>query len=196
MSLGDNESHMNKRKILRRACAFIVLLILVSIFPRHGKSQTTPFHLAEATIQDVHNAYKSGRVTAHQLVQLYLKRIEAFDKKGPNLNAIITVNSRALQEADQLDAAFKSSGNIGPLHGIPVIIKDQMDAKGMPTTLGSILFKNYFPDPASSVAETLRMAGAIILSKTPLGELARAGTPGSLFGSPRIPFASSRTSLA
>src|SRR5215470_11230631 len=96
---------------------------------------TRSFNVLEATIDDIHSGFKSGQLTTRQLVQMYLDRIEAYDKKGPAINAIITINSRALEEADQLDAAFKSSGFVGALHGIPIIIKDQADAKGMPTTL-------------------------------------------------------------
>ncbi len=181
------------RNIPGRACGSIAVLLLVSLFPGAGQSQTKPFHLVEATIQDVQDAYKSGRLTAHQLVQLYLNRIEAYDKKGPGLNAIITINPRALQEADQFDVAFRTSGINGPLDGIPILLKDQMDAKGMPTTLGSILFKNYFPDRDSFVAEKLRKAGAIILAKTTLGELGGGDTHGSLFGSTRNPYGLDRT---
>ena len=117
-------------------------------------AQSNPsFNLVEATIDDIHNAYKSGQLTCRQVVQMYLDRIEAFDKKGPALNALITVSSDALKDADRLDAAYKASGPVGPLHGIPVIVKDQADVKGMPTTLGSVLFKDYFPDRDSFVAE-------------------------------------------
>src|SRR5947209_13865208 len=174
------------------AFAFI-LLILLFFGPSKSASQTKPFHLLEATIEDIHSAYRSGRLTSHQLVQLYLNRIEAYDKKGPGLNAVITINPKALEEADRLDAAFKASGFVGPLHGIPVILKDQMDAKGMPTTLGSILFKNYYPDRDAFVAEKLRKAGAIILAKGTLGELGGGDTFGSLFGSTRNPYALDRT---
>ena len=152
-----------------------------------------PFRLLEATIDDIHRAYKSGQLTSRQLVQMYLDRIEAYDKKGPTLNAIITINSQALEEADRLDAAFKASGLVGPLHGIPVIIKDQADAKGMPTTLGSVLFKNYYPDRDAFVVEKLKKAGAIILAKATLGELGGGDTHGSLFGSTRNPYALDRT---
>ena len=107
---------------------------------------TTPFRILEATIDDIHSAYKSGQLTCRQLVQMYLDRIEAFDKKGPAINAIITISATALEEADRLDAGYKASGPVGTLHGIPVVLKDQVDAKGMPTTLGSVLFKNYYPD--------------------------------------------------
>src|SRR6266487_1442747 len=128
-------------------------------------AQSNGFNVVEATIDDIHAAYKSGQLTCRQLVQMYLDRIEAFDKKSPAINGIITINSDVLKEAEQLDAAYKASGPVGPLHGIPVIVKDQADVKGMPTTLGSVLFKNYFPDRDSFVAEKLRNAGAIILAK-------------------------------
>ena len=75
------------------------------------------FNLIEATIDDIHAGYKSGQLTCRQVVQLYLDRIEAFDKKGPNINALITVNGGALQEADRLDAAYKSSAQVGDPDG-------------------------------------------------------------------------------
>ena len=73
-------------------------------------AQTNAFNVVEATIEDIHTGYKSGKLTCHQLVQMYLDRIEAFDKKGPNINALITINADALKEADRLDAAYKASG--------------------------------------------------------------------------------------
>src|SRR5215813_4080999 len=151
------------------------------------------FRLLEATIDDIHAAYRSGQLTARGLAQMYLDRIEAYDKKGPAINAIITVNANALEEADRLDLAFKTSGFVGPLHGIPIAFKDQGDVKGMPTTFGSILFKDYYPDRDSFVAEKLKRAGAIILAKTTLGELGGGDTYGSLFGSTRNPYALERT---
>jgi amidase len=137
---------------------------------------TAPFRILEATIDDIHSAYKSGHLTCRQLVQMYLDRIEAFDKKGPAINAIITISSRALEDADRIDAAYKTSGPVGTLHGIPVVLKDQVDAKGMPTTLGSVLFKNYYPDKDAFVVEKLKNAGAIILGKATLGELGGGDT--------------------
>ena len=154
---------------------------------------STSFEILETTIGDIHDAYRAGRLTARRLVEMYLARIEAFDKKGPALNAIVTLNPKALDEADRLDAAFKSSGFVGPLHGIPIIVKDQADAKGMPTTLGSLLFKDYYPDRDSFVVEKLKKAGAIILAKATLGELGGGDTHGSLFGSTKNPYALDRT---
>ncbi|MBI2991541.1 MAG: hypothetical protein HYY47_05320 [Deltaproteobacteria bacterium] len=148
-------------------------------------SLSAPFTILKATIEEIHSAYKSGQLTARRLVGMYLDRIEAYDKKGPAINAIITINPSALEEADRLDGAFKASGLVGPLHGIPVIIKDQADAKGMPTTLGSLLFKDYYPDRDAFVVEKLKKAGAIVLAKATLGELGGGDTHGSLFGSTR-----------
>ncbi|HUK42769.1 MAG TPA: amidase family protein [Candidatus Acidoferrales bacterium] len=156
-------------------------------------AQSPSFKILEATIDDIHNAYKSGQLTCRQLVQMYLDRIEAFDQKGPAINSIITINSTALQEADRLDIAYKNSGRVGSLYGIPVVLKDQADVKGMPTTLGSVLFKNYYPDRDCFVVEQLKNAGAVILAKTTLGELGGGDTHGSLFGSTRNPYALGRT---
>jgi Asp-tRNA(Asn)/Glu-tRNA(Gln) amidotransferase A subunit family amidase len=175
------------------AVATLFCATLLSAGSQQSTGQTKPFHLLEATVDDVHNAYKSGKLTAHQLVQMYLDRIAAYDKKGPSLNAIITINPKALEEADRLDAAFKTSGLTGPLHGIPIIVKDQFDVKGMPTTLGSLLFKEYYPDRDAFVTEKLRKAGAIILAKGTLGELGGGDTHGSLFGSTRNPYDLERT---
>src|SRR5919197_6176356 len=80
------------------------------------------FNVLETTIDDVHLAYRSGQLTARQLVQFYLDRIDAYDKKGPAINAIISINPKALEEAERLDAAFKISGFANPLHGIPIIV--------------------------------------------------------------------------
>jgi Asp-tRNA(Asn)/Glu-tRNA(Gln) amidotransferase A subunit family amidase len=151
------------------------------------------FHLLEASIADIHAAFAAGSITARQLTQLYLDRIEAYDRNGPQLNSIITVNPNALEEAAQADAAFASGGITGPMHGIPVVLKDQMDAKGMPTTLGSLVLQDYHPDRDSFVTEQLRKAGAVIVGKSTLGEMGRGDTHGSLFGSTRNPYDPTRT---
>ncbi len=151
------------------------------------------FGILEATIADAHSAFRAGTLTARQLVEAYLDRIARYDKKGPAINAVISVNPRALEEADRLDAAYKASGPVGSLHGIPVIVKDQADVKEMPTTLGSILFKDHRPNRDCFVAARLRQAGAILLAKATLGELGAGDTHGSLFGSTRNPYDVMRT---
>ena len=152
-----------------------------------------PFQIIEASIDDIQSAYKAGTLTAHQLVQAYLARIDAYDKNGPKINSIITINPHALEEADKLDATYKTSGPVGPLHGIPVVVKDEIDTAGMPTTLGTLVFKDYRPPRDAFAVEKLRKAGAIILGKTTLSEYAAGDTYGSMFGVTRNPYDLERT---
>ena len=166
---------------------------LLYALPGHAQSGKAPFQIMETTIDEVHAAYKSGKLTARQLVQGYLDRIKAYDQQGPRINAIITLNPKALEEADRLDAQYKNSGFVGPLHGIPVLVKDEIDTAGMPTTLGSVLFKDYRPPLDAFVVARLKQAGAIILGKTTLGEFASGDTYGSLFGVTRNPYDLERT---
>jgi amidase len=159
-------------------------------------AQTTgapPFQIVEATIDDIHMAMRAGRLTARQLVQGYLDRINAYDKQGPNINSVITVNPNALAEADRLDAAFRTSGLVGPLHGVVVLVKDEVDTAGMPTTLGTVVFKDYRPPKDAFAIDKLRKAGAIILGKATLSEFAAGDTYGSMFGVTRNPYDLERT---
>src|SRR5712691_9763474 len=166
---------------------------LMYVSPGQAQSSKGPFQIMETTIDDVHAAYKSGKLTARQLVQGYLDRINAYDKQGPRINSIITLNPKALEEADRLDAQYKNSGLAGPLHGIPVLVKDEIDTAGMPTTLGSVLFRDYRPPLDAFVVARLKKAGAIILGKTTLGEFASGDTYGSMFGVTRNPYNLERT---
>src|SRR5215510_7759556 len=137
-----------------------------------------PFRLQEATIEQIQAALKSKRVTCRDLIRHYLKRIEAYDQAGPTLNAVQTVNKEALSEAERLDAVARSAGLVGPLHCIPVLVKDQVETSDMPTTYGSVLFKGFTPKRDATVVKKLRTAGAIIIGKTNMGEFA-AGYLGS-----------------
>src|SRR5262249_52385300 len=154
--------------------------------------QTAPFRLLEASIDDVRGALISKRVTCHALVDLYLKRIDAYNKSGPALNAVQTVNPRALQEADGLDAALATSGPVGPLHCVPTLVKDQVETRDMPTTYGSAVFKDFTPDRDATIVTKLRKAGAIVVAKTTMGEYA-AGFLGSAFGVVRNAYDPSRS---
>lgn len=151
------------------------------------------FDVVEATIADIHAAFESGTLTARRLVEIYFGRIDAYDGKGPAINSLISLNPRALEEADRLDAAFKSSGLVGPLHGIPLVMKDQGDVKEMPTTMGSVLFKDHMPGRDAFVVTKLKDAGAIFIGKSTLGELGAGDTHGSLFGSTRNVYDLDRT---
>lgn len=132
-----------------------------------------PFPVEETSIAQIQAAYLAGKTTAREVTQAYLDRIAAYDKHGPYLNALITVNPRALEDADKLDAALKASGRLtGPLHGIPVIVKDNLDTTDMPTSSGVALFKNFVPPKDAFIVQKLRAAGAIVLAKASLSELA------------------------
>jgi amidase len=151
------------------------------------------FEVVEASIDDIHEAYRAGSLTARELTQKYLDRIAAYDQQGPIINAIITLNPNALDDADALDEAYAESGFVGPLHGIPVLVKDEIDTAGMPTTMGTVVFRDYRPTRDAFVVEKLRAAGAIILGKTTLSEFAAGDTYGSMFGVTRNPYDLERT---
>src|SRR6266849_1972883 len=172
----------------------IASLMALCVAPAHAQNTAgAPFQIVEATIDDIHMAFRSGRLTARQLVQGYLDRINAYDRQGPNINSIITINPNALAEADKLDAAFRASGLVGPLHGVTILVKDEVDTAGMPTTLGTVVFKDYRPPKDAFVIDKLRKAGAIILGKTTLSEFAAGDTYGSIFGVTRNPYDLDRT---
>ena len=146
------------------------LTAVTCIMSPHAGAAT--FRLQEASIADVHEAFKAGQLTCRQLVQLYLNRITAYDKQGPMLNAVQTVNPQALSEADRLDTAYKASGLTGPLHCIPALIKDQVETTDMPTTYGSAVFKDFVPATDATIVTRMKRAGAIIIGKATMGEFA------------------------
>jgi len=122
-------------------------------------AQKAPFPVEEASIASLEAAYLAGRTTAHEVVQAHLNRIAAYDKRGPLINSLITVNPHALKEADRLDAALKASGRpVGPLHGIPVIVKDNIDVAGLPMTSGFQGWKNYYPPSDAPLIKKIRLA--------------------------------------
>src|SRR5688572_31090860 len=99
-----------------------VVGLLGACAPAAPAEDDAPFNVMEATIEDIHQAYRNGTLTARQLTQMYLDRIEAYDKNGPMINSVITINPKALEEADRVDAEFKRTGNlIGSLHGIVIL---------------------------------------------------------------------------
>src|SRR5437762_1848947 len=181
----------------KRIMPFVAVLVLLGTavgLRTQQRPQRAPFNVVEATIDDIHQAYKAGTLTAHQLTQMYLDRIDAYDKRGPMINAVITLNPKALEEADKLDAEFKRTGKfVGSLHGIPILVKDQADVGGLPTTLGSVVMKGYVPPLDAGAVARVRKAGAIVLAKMTLGEMGGGDTYGSLFGVTRNPYDLERT---
>ncbi|MFE4955450.1 amidase family protein [Streptomyces sp. NPDC056653] len=146
------------------------------------RSRSGGFELMEATIADIHDAYRRGQLTCRELVQQYLDRIAAYDQQGPSLKALITVNPRALEAADELDRQYRRSGLTGPLHGIPVILKDNYDTFDMPTTGGNTAMRTSVPPTDAFTVDRMREAGAIILAKANLQEFARGGNSLSSLG--------------
>jgi Asp-tRNA(Asn)/Glu-tRNA(Gln) amidotransferase A subunit family amidase len=151
------------------------------------------FQLLEATIPQTQVALASGTITSQDLVEMYLERIAAYDQQGPSLNAIITVNPNALAEAKELDAERAANGSRGPLHGIPVIVKDNYETQDMQTTAGSLSLAGWVPPHDAFLVKRLREGGAIILAKANLHEFAMGiTTVSSLFGQTRNPYALDR----
>jgi Asp-tRNA(Asn)/Glu-tRNA(Gln) amidotransferase A subunit family amidase len=178
---------------MSRLSTITVAALLASSAPSLAQAPGagTGFHILEATIDGVHAALRSGQLSCRTLVSLYVKRIEAYDKPGPNLNAVQIINPHALSEADRLDAAFRSQGPAGALHCIPVLMKEQVETSDMPTTYGSLVFKDFIPHRDATIVNKLKQAGAIIVAKTNMGEFA-ARYVGSAFGVTRNPYDPSR----
>src|SRR3954468_17619246 len=161
--------------------AALILFLLAA--PQAPATQPLAFPLEEATVAQLQDWMSSGRYTARQIAELYLQRIEALDRGGPHLASVIELNPDALAIADALDAERKSKGARGPLHGIPVLIKDNIDtADRMMTTAGSLALVGSKPPKDSFVAQNLRAAGAVILGKTNLSEWANIRSSHSTSG--------------
>ncbi|MEM8827918.1 MAG: amidase family protein [Cyanobacteria bacterium P01_G01_bin.19] len=156
-------------------------------------STTAAFPIEEASITEINQALDAGTLTSQELVELYLERIEAFDQQGVAINSIITLNPDALATAAALDEERQTSGARSPLHGIPILLKDNIDTLDLPTSAGSLILENSIPPDDAFVVEQLREAGAIILGKTNLDEFAR-GVRGlsSLGGQTLNPYALNR----
>jgi amidase len=174
---------------------FIAATMMLLANGAGAESAVKTFHLEEATISDVHAAYMSGALTAAKLVQAYLDRIQAYDQAGPKLNVVIFLNPKALEEAAALDEHLRKTGKfVGPLHGIPVLLKDNVNTKDMPTTGGSLSLAGYTPATDAAITQKLRSAGAIILAKVNLHEFAIWGeTVSSIRGQTLNPYDLTRT---
>ncbi len=147
----------------------------------------------EATIPELQSAMETGQLTSVELVDFYLARIAAYDNAGPELNAFILVNPAARDEAAALDAERVRSGPRGPLHGIPVVLKDNIGTTDMQTTAGSTALEGFVPAKDAFQARKLRDAGAVIIGKANLFEFALGwGTVSSLGGQTRNPYDLSR----
>ena len=158
--------------LLKSTLALGISAVTLALTASTTKAAT--FELEEATIAEINQAFDSGALTSEQLVQLYLNRIEAYEDSGPLLNSILTVNPKALEVAAELDQERQAQGPRSPLHGVPVLLKDNIDTFDLPTTNGSVILKDSIPPDDAYITESLRDAGAVILGKAALGEFAGA----------------------
>ncbi len=168
---------MSKRKLI-----FGFVIVLLFAFALNSVAQDRKFTLEETTVTGIHSAMKSGKLTCRGLVEMYLARIDAYDKKGPALNSILLVNPKALEIADGFDKAYAKSGFVGPLHCIPTILKDNYDTADMPTTDGSKVLEKSVPLEDGFLVKKLKSAGALILAKANMHEMALSGTTVSSLG--------------
>jgi len=189
------ETHLaaNRRLFLKTSLIGGAAATLTPLYPALGAAreialsvplaEIKPFELDEITISDLQDGMKSGKFTARSLVEKYSARIAEIDKQGPAINSILELNPDALSIADALDQERKTKGPRGPMHGVPVLIKDNIDtADRMMTTAGSLALVGSKPLQDSYVAQKLRSAGAVILGKTNLSEWANIRSSHSTSG--------------
>lgn len=167
----------------------LALTLIASLSPAQ-----TAFDVTEQSIESLQAAMIAGRITSRDLVDAHLARIDAYDQRGPRLNAIVALSPRARDEAEALDRERASRGPRGPLHGIPVLVKDNYDVAGMPTTGGTLALATLTATSDAFQVRRLREAGAVILGKTTMHELASGITNiSSLTGQTRNPYDLART---
>jgi amidase len=148
-------------------------MALALLFRGFLHAQTpAPFEVEEATIAQVHDAMRARRLTCRELVGAYIRRIQTYDKNGPAINSIVTINPDALKDADELDRRFTQSGLTGPLHCVPMIVKDNFETKGLQTSNGALVFAGYQPKEDATQVARVKAAGAIVLAKSNMAEWA------------------------
>jgi Asp-tRNA(Asn)/Glu-tRNA(Gln) amidotransferase A subunit family amidase len=167
---------------------YALLLLSIILWDCNRPNTKNPnLNIEELTIDQIHKAYQQGDYTAVQLVKAYLKRIDSLDGKT---NAISFINPNALATAKKLDEEFAKTGKLRPLHGIPLLVKDNYNTKGMPTTAGALALQDFIPDSNAFVVQQLIDAGAIIIAKTNMAEWAFSAkhTKSSTHGTTRNPY--------
>jgi amidase len=181
---------MNHRSGIYRHSPLVILLLAL-VMPRPGVAET--FNLTDATIADINAAFDAGALTSERLVELYRARMQAYEQDGPAINAVITYNDNALARARELDEERRRSGPRSALHGIPVVLKDNIDTADMPTTAGSFMLQGSLPPDDAFLTKQLRDAGAIIIAKVNLSEFASGDAMSSLGGPTYNPHDPSRS---
>ena len=172
------------RTILSATCAFTAVTVGLAIFGAAGESAPSPqtpvsIDLETATIQQLHTLLADKKVSAVKLSEFYLKRIAELNSTGPSLNAVRVINPDWKAEAERVDQLRARHEDLGSMMGIPVLIKDNVDVKGLPTPAGSVALANSYPEDDAPVIKKLKAAGAVILGKTNLAEFAFYTTSGA-----------------
>lgn len=164
--------------------SFLLFLIITSC---QTPEKVVEINLSELSITEIHQAYTEGKYNSQQLVTTYLAQIEKLDAKT---NAISTINPKALAIAKKLDEEYQKTGKLRPLHGIPLIVKDNINTKGLPTTGGAIALQNFIPEENAFIINKLEKAGAIIIAKSNMAEWAFSAmhTESSTKGTTRNPY--------
>ncbi len=176
-------------KMMKRIGWLFLLIAIGYGCQESAESPTVAINLEELTISQIHEAYKAGEYTSEQLVTAYLERINQLDR-STGLNAIVINNEAAIQRARELDAEYRETGSLGALHGIPVIVKDNYQTIGLPTTAGSIALKDFMAEEDAFQVRRLKEAGAIVLAKSNMAEWAFSPmhTNSSILGTTRNPY--------
>jgi amidase len=150
----------------------LLALVTCACAPAFTVTGRSAFRLEETTIAAVHAAFRSGDLTCRELVSAYLRSIDAYDRKGPAINSLVVVNPDALRLADSLDARFRDRGVTGPLHCIPMIVKDNFETRDLPTTAGSLSMQGFVSTKDAFQVRRIREAGAVVLAKSNMAEWA------------------------
>jgi Asp-tRNA(Asn)/Glu-tRNA(Gln) amidotransferase A subunit family amidase len=154
---------------MKRLLIFSIALTVAPV----GHAQPVQVPIEEVTIAELHAAIREGRATCRAFVEAYLARIDANDKRGPAINAIVVLNPRALSIADSLDAGWRATRRfVGPLHCVPMIVKDNFETIGLQTTAGTLAFEGWIPKRDATMVRQVKAAGAIVLAKSNMAELA------------------------
>jgi amidase len=156
---------------VKQLTAFVAAALCVPVLAIRSQG-ARPFQVHEASIARIEAELRARRLTCHTLVQEYLRRIDAYDMKGPALNAIVQINPDALEEADQLDRRLTTSGPAGPLHCVPTIVKDNFETIGLQSAAGSLAMKGFVSTRDAFLVRQVKAAGAIVLAKSNMAEWA------------------------
>jgi Asp-tRNA(Asn)/Glu-tRNA(Gln) amidotransferase A subunit family amidase len=156
----------------RLVCSLVGAALLLGAGSVPASAQARPFRVEEVTIADVHAALRAGRTTCRAVVDAHLRRIAAYDRQGPALNTVVSLDPDARRTADSLDAVQRRGGPLGPLHCVPLVVKENFETRTLPTTAGSLALKAFVAGRDAFQVARVRAAGAVLVAKVNMAELA------------------------